>query len=156
MPLWDGADFCIKPHNHRQRLTLTPLFGKVTNVEMRVGAFRQNLFHVWKYRFGSALVSGEEFKLDRMEEVQVSLEERPLFAPIDLHWSQIHTVIAEPESAWLVEEGEEAPPFTERCFSVSHRLALSRKDLYVPVTEEALVQFSEYFTVKVPLANATL
>lgn len=84
-----------------------------------------------------------------MEEMQASLEECPLFAPIDLHWSQIHTVVAEPESAWLVEEGKEAPPFIERCFSISHRLELSREGLYLPLTEEQLKRCSNYFTVKV-------
>lgn len=144
MDLWDGADFRLKPHNHRQDITLNLLFGNASNVLMKSGSYGEGEtpFHVWRYRFKSGLIHGD-FTVDRMNEELVRVEETPLILgkPLPLHWSIPHTVVAAPLSAWLVEEGALAAPDTERIWSVSHRLTLSNEGLYLPMKRADLDQF---------------
>lgn len=143
MDLWDGADFRLKPHNHRQSISLTLLFGKAENVTLKFGQYGNDSFHVWKYKFGSALLNGK-FDLERREEQLAFLVTEPLSSsPLRLHWSTPHTVTAEPGSAWLVEEYEIAPPETARCWSVSHRLELSNEGLYRQMGRESLDWFEK-------------
>lgn len=130
MDLWDGADFRIKPHNHRQDITLTLLFGKVDNHVLKVGFGEMA---VWKYGFGSALLNGE-FSLSRMNREDAQLREQPITrGGLFMEWNMAHTVTARKYSAWLVEEGCPAPPGMERCWSISHRLTLSSEGLYQPM-----------------------
>jgi hypothetical protein len=139
MDLWDGADFRIKPHNHRQDIKLTLLFGKVENVSMKIQPIGFEEFHVWKYEFGSALLNGQ-FDLKRREEVGVILKAAPITKEgIHLHWSDVHTVTAKPHSAWLIEEGDRAPEGMERCYSISHHLEMSSEGLYQSMTADALL-----------------
>ena len=63
LPIMDGADFAVKPHNHRQSIRLTPLFGSVHNVAVKLSQWGE--MRLWCYRFGSALLSGC-FELERM------------------------------------------------------------------------------------------
>ncbi len=146
MGLWDGADFRIKPHNHRQDIRLSRLFGRVSNVDVKLSEVHQwrSEFAVYEYAFGSALLDGQ-FSLRRVRLMMGDLIERPLTAPIYLHWSNVHTVVAEPGSAWLVEEGAVAPEGMERCYSVSHRLSLSSEGLYRPLDRERLGEMAELF-----------
>lgn len=158
MDLWDdGGDFRLKPHNHRQNIKLSLLFGNVQNVSIGLGPHGTDLFHVWKYRFGSALLDGQ-FSVERMNEEQCSLTHTPLTSePLTLHWNDVHTVVADPGSMWLVEEGELAPPGMERCWSTNHRLKLSNAGLYEPMSRVILDGFAAMIETKMGrsvLANA--
>lgn len=140
MHLWEGADFLLRPHNHRQDITLTLLFGQAQNVLLKTGF---GIHRVFCYAFQSALLHGE-FDLKRMhhDDAQVSL--KPITKnPMYLHWSVVHTVTADPESAWLVEEGSSAQPDMERIWSTDHNLKLSTKGLYRPMDREELDQITE-------------
>ncbi len=142
MDLWDGADFRLKPHNHRQNISLTLLFGKATNVTVSLG---RGELAVWKYKFGSGLLE-KDFTLDRMNREDATLKEKPItHEPTSLHWSEVHTVVADPMSAWLVEEGPLAPPGMERCYSVNHRLEMSNAGLYCPLSPVSLRLFEKFF-----------
>lgn len=143
MDLWDGADFRLKPHNHRQDIRLTLLFGSAVNVGLRFGAGE---IHTFKYKFTSALLQGQ-FGLERMEDQWCSLRETPLSStPLFLSWSDVHTVTAAPRSAWLVEELDLAPDGMDRCYSVSHRLSLSSAGLYEPMSYTQLAAMERFFT----------
>lgn len=139
MDLWDGADFRLKPHNHRQDITITGLFGTARNVIVKTGYGPHRL---WCYRFTSGLLEGD-FKLERMhhEDAQVYQTVPITENPQRLFWSTVHTVEAEPRSAWLVEEGAPAPENTSRLWSVNHNLTLSSKGLYEPMDEPTLRMF---------------
>src|ERR1700722_12101951 len=135
MDLWEGADFRIKPHNHRQDIRLKLLFGEAVNVGLKFGAGE---IHTFKYKFTSALLNGE-FGVERMEDQWCALHEIPLRSmPLFFSWSDVHTVTAVPGTAWLVEEFDLAPEGMERCYSVSHRLSLSSAGLYRPMDTEEL------------------
>ena len=129
MDLWDGADFRLKPHNHRQDIRLTLLFGEAKNVTIKVG-HGKGPHRLWCYRFGSALLN-REFSLERMHHEDAGVSEEPITAEgLPLHWSIVHTVVAAPRTAWLVEEFDLAPEGTERLWSVNHNLTLSSAGLY--------------------------
>lgn len=146
MDLWDGADFRIKPHNHRQSITLRLLFGKAQNVDVKFDRFGG--LALWRYSFQSALLSGE-FTVSRMNREDAGLWTRELTSEaIRLHWSDVHTVTAEPGTAWLIEEGELAPPGIERCWSVSDHLTLSNDGLYIPMEARQLSAMADFFTWK--------
>lgn len=135
MDLWAGADFRLKPHNHRQNLRLTLLFGQAKNVSLKIGF---GIHRAWCYRFGSALLNGS-FELDRLFFQDVDVAPKPITREgVDLHWSDVHTMTAQPGSAWLVEEGELAPPDTARCWSIDHQLKLSNEGLYLPMEAKQL------------------
>jgi hypothetical protein len=129
LDLWEGADFRLKPHNHRQSIRLTLLKGSAQNIRLNFKPKHEPLA-VWKYKFGSALLN-QQFSVERMWREDVDLETQEITKePLHLHWSEVHTVTAEPGSAWLVEELELAPEDTSRCYSISHRLSLSSEGLY--------------------------
>lgn len=139
MDLWEGADFRLKPHNHRQDITITGLFGTARNVLVKTGYGPHRL---WCYRFTSGLLEGE-FSLERMqyEDAQVVKTVPITEKSQHLHWSEVHTVEAEPRSAWLVEEFELAPTGMERIWSVNHNLKLSSKGLYLAMNRKELDLF---------------
>lgn len=142
MGFWEGADFRLKPHNHRQSIRLTLLFGKAENRVFDIGP--RGTLRVWCYKFGSALLGGS-FALERTYYDNASYRIQPLAEkPIDLHWAVVHTVTAERDSAWLVEEFETAPHGAERCFSVSDHLELDSSGLYKPIGDPELADLSEY------------
>ena len=136
MQLWDGPDFRLKPHNHRQDITLTPLFGDVIQVGLKLSDTYGDFF-VYKYKYEPALGS-DAFTLERMEYSKAKLVLEPLVKPVHMHWSDLHTIVAHPGSAWLVEEGQLAPAGMQRLYSTSHRLVLSNDGLYIPMTEYEL------------------
>lgn len=147
MDLWDGADFRLKPHNHRQNITLQLLFGNVSNVALKLSEVHQGRgeFVVYEYAFGSALLNGE-FSLNRIRMHAADLRHKDLTErPLYLHWSNIHTVVAAPGSAWLVEEFAVAPEGMGRCYSVSHRLKLSSDGLYRKMSQGELEEMESVF-----------
>lgn len=153
MSLWEGADFRLKPHNHRQSIRLTLLFGEATNIRFSFDRFGK--LALWKYHFRSALLGSGKFGLDRMWREDASYKEEPMTPlGIDLHWSDVHTVTAARETAWLVEEGELAPEGNERCYSVSHDLTLTSAGLYVPLDTRSLAAFASILEEKLQSANA--
>ncbi len=63
-----------------------------------------------------------------------------------LHWSVVHTVRADRDSAWLVKEGMTAPEGMERLWSTDHDLKLSNRGLYRPMGRDELDNMARYFT----------
>lgn len=142
MGLWDGADFRLKPHNHRQSIRLSLLFGEAHNVQLKTGF---GDMRVWCYQFRSALLEGK-FKLEKMFCADAYTVSQPILRDgIHLHWSDIHTVTARRGSAWLVEELDLAPPYTARCWSVNHQLELNETGLYRPMGDAELGQMERHF-----------
>lgn len=140
MGLWEGNDFTLKPHNHRQDIRLTKLFGNVANLTLDFG--RDDLL-LWRYRFTSALLTGE-FSVEREEDQYCGLHSPNLLdKPLDLRWSDVHTVVAAPYSAWMVEEFAKAPAGIERCYSRSANLTLNSFGLYLPMMPLHLQQITE-------------
>lgn len=145
MSLWEGADFRVKPHNHRQDIKLTLLFGSAQNVTVKFGYGEHRLFC---YRFKSALLNGD-FSVEKMNFDNAHTVSEPITkAGLSLHWSVVHTVAAEPNTAWLVEEGNLAPPDMERVWSADWNLNLSSEGLYRPMTRRDLnlMEFDPFFS----------
>lgn len=133
MDLFDGADFVLKPHNHRQDIKLTLLFGAAENVSVKFQAQGFGDYNLWGYKFSSALLN-QIFSLERLNCCPASLVRKPITeVGTALHWSEVHTVTARHHTAWLVEEGELAPPGMERMWSVDRHLRLNSSDLYKPM-----------------------
>lgn len=153
MNLWDRADFRLKPHNHRQSIRLTLLFGEASNVDFTFD--RYGNLALWKYGFRSALLNDRRFGLERMWREDARFTEEPITSQgLHLHWSDVHTVTASRESAWLVEEFEQAPAGTERCYSTSDHLTLDSRGLYVPLDTRTLRGFESVLNEKLQRANA--
>ena len=140
--MWDGADFMLKPHNHRQDIILTKLCGSVTNIKV-IQSGPDRPYTVYRYGFGSALKDGS-FTLTRMWKEDIGFREQPITeSPLLMHWSEFHTIIAAPGSSWMVEERQMAPASCERLLSVNHNLSLSAEGLYIPLTESELRHFED-------------
>lgn len=135
------VDFRVKPHNHRQDLRLTHLFGTVQNVILTPSSTYG--MALWKYKFSSALLEGR-FKAKPICREYYSLHEHDLkeTGPTYMPWQTVHTVVARPHSAWLVEELELAAPGQERCFSTRDNLFLSNAGLYQLLTPAELEHVS--------------
>lgn len=144
--LEDDNDFMVMPHNHRQDIMLYRLFGKVTNMQLFLaGAVPEDAKAVHEYSFGSALLGGEftlnyrrpDWGIYRREEIT----ERGFY----LKWSDVHTVIAEPESAWVVKEGDLAPePYVSLSYSRQPNKKLTSEGLYRKMGAEELRMVSSH------------
>jgi hypothetical protein len=127
--LEQDGDFAVMPHNHRQDVTLYKLFGSAKNARLSLVGGHD---HVQEYVFGSKLLTGE-FSLSWTRTVwtgQFSFE--PIHPDgVHLAWSDVHTVVADVESAWLVKEGATAPePYTSLCYSRRLNRQLCQDGLY--------------------------
>ena len=131
--LFHAGEFSLLPHNHRQAITLWGLFGNAFNATADFGGG----FPVQEYRFGSALLNGE-FSLEptRKRLATFSLEAIDT-DPIRLAASDVHTVLADPESAWVVEEGA-ISTLPALCYSYRENPSLDRAGLYKPMTRDHL------------------
>jgi len=160
LPLYgDDGDFYLKPHNHRQSVQLTYLFGEVTNIHCDIYPYTkyQSNLGIWGYKFGSGLLEGK-FSLEPLGQMIHRLEQVPFeCTPVQwLEWYDIHTVVALPDSAWVVDEFEVAPStFTPKCFSRYEDLTLSAEGLYVPVEEKELRYWEEKLTEKLKVTEHT-
>lgn len=150
MSLWSGAwltkdgyDFRIKPHNHKQDVRLKRFFGDVENVMLKPTDGEHHLT-VYEYAFCSALLNGK-FELARVMTPSKVLRTSAPLEQLDMRWDEVHTVVAKPHSAWLVEEGKLAPPNMQRLWSTQPDLKLSEEGLYVPLARKELAVFDEMF-----------
>lgn len=137
LPFWkdgDGADFNLAPHNHRQDVSLTLLKGEVINYDFHHGEGQ----YLYAYKFKSALLEGkftlEQRGYHKMWHSSIPLSNTPLY----LGWNDVHTITASAGSIWLVEEGQEAPPDSQFCYSVSNHLRLKEEGLYIPLKGRVL------------------
>lgn len=138
--LYRNGDFNLRPHNHRQDLRFTLLFGEASHHLLKFG-HGEDLAYC--YRFKSALLTGD-FEVEKLYSDTINTVEEPITkTPRTLPWSTVHTVTAQPESAWLVEEGELAPAETSRCWSLSPRLKLDTTDLYQPMSARLLSEMQD-------------
>ena len=137
----DG-DFAVMPHNHRQDLTLYKLFGSVKNA-------RLSLHHghdgVHEYVFESQILSGELALKYSRPVTTGQFEIEPMHTDgIHMNWAALHTVTADPISAWLVEEGRLAPEeFVSVCYSRSPKKEISMEGLYEPMNGDQLDYFRD-------------
>ena len=123
----DSTDFKVMPHNHRQDITLYRLFGKATNARLILGGGALQ----YEYAFESALLNGQ-FGLTKRGWRSGSFKYEEITPEgLYLKWSDVHTVVAQPESAWVVKEGELAPePYLSLSYSRSMSKQLSSEGLY--------------------------
>lgn len=137
--LMTGNDYSLMPHNHRQDITLYGLFGHATNVMHKYVPKEENGMPKYEYSFGSALIDGE-FSLNLEKEVN---QAGAKWDEIDTNGvcllaSDIHTVVAEPGSAWLVVEGKLSERESTRCYSMLANKKLSSEGLYESIPSSAL------------------
>lgn len=140
MPLWDRdcGDFILKPHNHRQTISLTRLAGEVINWRFKLASDPDTGMDLHVFAFQSALLSGEFSTKHAGTAVMNYTPERLTFAPLRLHWSEVHTVTAQQGAVWLVDEFELAPTGREQCLSTQADLVLDPKLLYRPLDDAEL------------------
>lgn len=133
----DGK-FCLAPHNHRQDITLSMLTGSAYNVNFTYDN-RAPEKHFWEWSFYSQIVDGEiAAHFHGTGDLRVS-DVTPIKSGIFLPSSQIHTVVAEPGSAWLVREGLTSPEKQENlCYSRHVDFKLSQDELYSELSHEEL------------------
>lgn len=137
--LTGDQDYRLAPHNHRQDITLYGLFGSAANVALDVDRLPHRGTQ-FEYVFGSALQSGE-FTLDFKDTVGLFVKDaQPLpKCGLKIPATEVHTVVAAPDSAWLVAEGTLAPATHHSlCYSKRHDFKLKNDGLYVPMTAEEL------------------
>lgn len=134
-PTDDGSfEFSLLPHNHRQAITLYRLFGNPLNW----GIEAKEDGPAFEWEFGSALLDGQ-FSLSRKRSVQLDVMEKPISRRgIAMPAESIHTVTADPGSAWLVDEGALSGALTTRCYSLLSGVSLSNEGLYIPLNQEDL------------------
>jgi hypothetical protein len=147
--LEDDNDFMVMPHNHRQDITLYRLFGKATNMRLSFagGPMKDRHGEPWRgvheYAFGSALLGGKFTLNYRREDFAIficqELSERPFY----LKWSDVHTIVAEPNSAWVVKEGDLAPePYVSLSYSRQMNKQLKSEGLYRKMGPNELLTLS--------------
>jgi len=135
-----GGDFSLLPHNHRQTIQLKALCGGAVNVDFEVG---EHGFLATEYEFTSALLTGEfGFRPVRPCRLAIRSVREIGDAGIILPWSEVHTVMARPESAWLVTEGQVAPAGSSSlCYSLKGEgLRLERDGLYEVLGHSAALE----------------
>jgi hypothetical protein len=127
-------DFSLLPHNHRQDITLYSLFGTAKNW---VAEFDTWGLPIHEYQFGSALLNGS-FSLEHTGQrtgcfCSQFISHKGVHLPADA----VHTVVAQPESAWVVAEGalSDAPSL---CYSRKKNLSLASDGLYMPMSRDHL------------------
>jgi len=137
--LYHDDDFVVMPHNHRQDITLYPLFGKATNVDVHLQDGPATLH---EYEFKSLLVDGElSVKFRRSLIGGANITRWPIERDgVFLRWWHVHTVVAEPDTAWIVKEGRIAPDrFVPLAYSKKTDKKLDPTGLYRPMTLGELI-----------------
>lgn len=143
--LEDDDDFIVMPHNHRQDITLYRLFGQATNVRLLpCGVVPEDgLGQVHEYSFGSALLGGEFTLSYRRPNWGLYVREEITEGGLYLKWSDVHTVVAEPNSAWVVREGDLAPePYVSLSYSRKPNKKLQSEGLYRKMGPDELLTLS--------------
>lgn len=128
-------EFPIMPHNHRQDITLTNLFGNAANyVYTFEKKLRRGVEHLHEYEFGSALLDGSFTLIPKGRKAidKVSYRELSDVPQVMKSW-EVHTIGAWGLSAWLVEEGQLATHGT-LCYSREPGKVLSSDGLYIPMS----------------------
>lgn len=130
-------DYAVMPHNHQQDLTLTALAGDPQNI---TPIFDDRLINTTRYRFQSALAGGE-FGLVRDGGAGISgHQSRALGKGLRLPARALHTIVAAPGDAWVVEEGAKARNVVSACYSLLPDKKLDRTGLYVPMNHEDMLR----------------
>jgi hypothetical protein len=167
--LMDGDRFRLAPHNHRQDIALFPLFGSVANVSFNVerdsfdpppSGWRRppryvaldsaGVYFIYpnrahEYHFGSALASGLfDLSWKRTVELTVSQVASLPGNGLEISSSEVHTVVAEPGSAWLVIEGGQQTDDT-LCYSRKYDFRLSADGLYEEMNGPQLMAAASSF-----------
>lgn len=125
-----NGDFSLAPHNHRQDIRLIHIGGSVMNVSMAIDRRRHGRDQ-YEYGFKSELSDdgmGVQFK------DTVFLNVAQILAlqshDVTLAAADVHTVVAAPQSAWVVIEGK-ASTKPSLCYSNRNDLTLSSDGLYI-------------------------
>lgn len=139
--LEDNEDFKVMPHNHRQDITLYHLFGRATNVRMEFGYGSK----LHEYAFGSAILNGDFSLAYKQRTSAVFVYEEIPREGLYLRWDDAHTIIAHPESAWVVKEGNLAPePYVSLSYSRQLDKKLQSEGLYRKMGAEELRMVSSH------------
>lgn len=140
----DG-DFNFAPHNHRQDIRLIGLMGTAYNVTFNFNPRLSGHFG-HEYRFDSELVEGKmgvhwhgcgDLDIDDISPITAE--------GIGMESQAIHTIIAEPGAAWIIDEGDLAtlayPQHKNLCYSKRGDFKLeTTHELYQPMTQKELEQ----------------
>lgn len=138
----DGS-FRLAPHNHRQDIALFRIFGFAMNVNFSFDA-RLSGHYGYEYVFDSQLVDGKMgVHFHALGDLDITDIAPITTAGISLPATQVHTVVAEPDSAWLVMEGKTANDVS-LCYSKKNDFTLNSEGLYTPLDEAALALAWEY------------
>lgn len=136
--LMEGPQFSLAPHNHRQDLWLYQVQGTALNVSFSID--RQiHTRDFTEYKFESKIVDGN-LAIRPISTVDLRVADiRPISEEgIFLSCREVHTVVASPNSAWLVVEKLMAPAkHASLCYGY-HGLKLNSKDLYRQMTPSNL------------------
>lgn len=128
--LRSSNDFSILPHNHHQDLILYRLTGKPKNVTLRF--IKSGDYPIYEYSFGSALLDGN-FSLDFCKTRYATFSESSIGdGGLFIESNFVHTIVASPGDAWVVEEKTLRSTDT-RCYSFRHLDNLSSENLYIPM-----------------------
>lgn len=132
-------DFVLMPHNHKQDLKFTKLFGEVVQIWYEFGPSEDSLY---EYEFTSALHGGDfGLQLRRCMPVKkVHAHHMGSNGYCDCSFFMrsvdVHTVRATAGSAWLVEEGQLDKDLTPLCYSRFPDKKLDKTNLYKPMTDQ--------------------
>lgn len=137
------GEFNVAPHSHRQDITLVRIAGNALNVDFSI----DRLVHGKQQRewvFGSALLGGE-FSIEWRNTVDLRVSNVCPIPDAGMHLAsdRVHTVIAPPDSAWLVIEGKTAHARQRSlCYSLRGDFQLQSAGLYVPMSESEVAEAS--------------
>lgn len=96
--------FVVAPHNHRQDISITLLFGQVIN--WRVLPW-QGSFVLTQYKFSSGILGRMDVTEMGINRVSMFPTELSTFKPLKLQATDVHTIqVISNEAAWLVDEGK--------------------------------------------------
>jgi hypothetical protein len=132
--------FSVAIHQHRQDITMVPIFGEICNV-LFTGVSRDKLLHAYEY--DSQILGGKGGFRRVPKEVTVGLKMEPLRFPKFMRGDIFHSVYV-PQgkaAAWLICEGAPNQKYDSVCYTNDAELEQADfSALYQPMTEARLAE----------------
>lgn len=130
--------FSVAIHQHRQDITMVPIFGEICNVFFAGG--NRDCF-LYSYEYDSKILDGKGGFRSVPEEITVGLKMEPLRVPKFLRGEVFHSVYL-PQgqtAAWLICEGAPNEKYDSCCFTNDKELQKADFSmLYQPMTQARL------------------
>jgi hypothetical protein len=142
----EAGDFACLPHDHRQAITIAPLFGSIYNHRFLLPHQSSSGSLGWPvktYVYDSPLLdgAGNLRQCEAVFETLIYSSRQKLDRHQEMTAATVHTMtVSSPSAAWVVIEGEQRRTGNPTCYSLVHGKKIDTTGLYTPMSHSVLAE----------------